>query len=172
MGVVTGNANVNGGFNQVVSTGLVQSQTLPASITLSTQYTNGTGAGQIDLLYAKRLSLVASTPQTIDLNALTTIDGATSAYVRVREFWLRVVTTTVDFNVTLGNAAANAWAPIWGATGTAIVMAGSIYVLTDPTTVGSGKGYIVGGSSKNLKLDPGSNNVTVDLIIAGCSAHS
>ena len=59
-----------------------------------------------------------------------------------------VVTTTVDFNVTLGNAAANAWAPIWGASGTAVVMAGSIFVLTDPTTVGSGKGYVVGGEAR------------------------
>jgi hypothetical protein len=172
MGVVTGTSAVSGGFNQVVSSGLVQNQTLPASVALTTQYTNGTGAGMIDLLYAKRLTFVASTPQTIDLNSIATIDGATSAFVRVREFILRVVTTTVDFNMTIGAAASNAWAPLWGATGTQVVMAGSIFYFTDPTTVGASKGAIVGGSSKNVKLDPGGNIVVIDLIIAGCSAAS
>jgi hypothetical protein len=172
MAVVTGTSAVSGGFNQVVSTGLVQSQTLPASIALTTQYTNGTGAGMIDLLYAKRLTFVASTPQTIDLNALPTIDGATSAFVRVREFWLRVVTLTVDFNMIVGAAASNPWAAVWGTTGLHTVMAGSVLAMSDPTTVGASKGMIVSGSSKAVKLDPGSNVVIIDLVIAGCSAAS
>lgn len=172
MATVTGTSSVNGGFNQVVSSGLVQSQTLPASISLTTQYTNGTGAGQVDLIYAKRLSLVASTPQTLDLTSIADLSGATVNFARVRELILRVVTTTVDFNVTLGAAASNAWAAIWGASGTHVVMAGSILYITDPTTVGASKGMYTGGSSKNLKIDPGSNNVTVDLIIVGCSAAS
>lgn len=172
MAVVTGTSILNGGFTQSLSTGLVQTQSLPATISLTTQYTNGTGTGQINLLYAKQLSLVASTPQTIDLTALATIDGATSNFARVREFILQVVTTTVDFNVTLGNAASNAWAPVWGAAGTHVVMAGSILYITDPTTVGASKGMYTGGSSKNVKIDPGSNNVTINLIIAGCSAAS
>lgn len=172
MAVVTGTSTVNGGFNQVVTSGLVTSQTIPAALSLTTQYINGTGAGQINLLYAKQLSLVASTPQTIDLNALPTVDGVTSAYVRVREFILQVVTTTVDFNVTLGAAASNPWAALWGTTGTQVVMAGSIFYFTDPTTVGASKGAIVSGTSKAVKIDPGSNNVTVNLIIAGCTAAS
>ena len=35
MAVVTGTSSVSGGFNQVVSTGLVQAQTLPGSISLT-----------------------------------------------------------------------------------------------------------------------------------------
>ncbi len=172
MGVVTGTSTVNGGFNQVVSTGLVQSQTLPAGLSLTTQYTNGTGAGQIDLLYAKRLTFAVSTTQTIDLNALATIDGATSAFVRVREFIVRVVTTTVDFNLTIGNAAANPWAAVWGTTGLNVVMAGSILYVTDPTTVGASKGMIISGTSKNVMFDPGAHVLIADVIIAGCSAAS
>lgn len=172
MGVVTGTSTLTGGFNQVVSTGLVQNQTLPAAISLTTQYTNGTGAGQIDLLYAKRLTFVAATPQTIDLNALPTLDGVTSAFVRIREFYARLVTATVDFNAIFGAAAANPWAAKWGTTGTDVLMAGSILAFSDPTTVGAAKGYIISGTSKNIKIDPGANALVLDLIIAGCSAAS
>jgi hypothetical protein len=114
MAVVTGLSTLTGGFNQVVSSGLVQAQNLSAAVSLITQYTNGTGAGQIDLLYAKRLTFVASTPQTLDL----------------------------------------------------------ILAFSDPVTVGASKGYIVSGTSKNLKIDPGSNVIVLDLLIAGCSAAS
>jgi hypothetical protein len=172
MAVVTGTSTLNGGFNQAVSSGLVQPQILSAAINLTTQYTNGTGAGQIDLLYAKRLTFVASTPQTPDLNAMPTIDGATSAFVRIREFYARLVTLTVDFNAIFGGAAANPWAALWGTTGLHTLMAGSVFALSDPTTVGASKGYIVSGTSKNLKIDPGGNVIVLDLIIAGCSAAS
>jgi hypothetical protein len=172
MAVVIGTSTLSGGFNQTVSTGLVQSQTLAAGIALTTQYTNGTGAGQVDLLYAKRLTFVASTPQTLDLNALPTIDGATSAFVRIREFYARLVTLTVDFNAIFGGAAANPWAAKWGTTGLDTLMAGSILAFSDPTTVGASKGYIVSGTSKNVKIDPGGNVIVLDLIIAGCSAAS
>jgi hypothetical protein len=169
--VVAGTDALTAGFNQTVSTGVVTTQTIPASINLSTSYTNGTAAGKIDALYAKQLTL-AATPTTLDLQALPDLTGTNQVLLRVREIIIQVVTATVDFNVTLGNAASNAFSAIWGATGTNVVMAGSIYHITDPTTVGSGKGYIVDATHKNLKLDPGSNSVVVNIIIAGCTAVS
>lgn len=172
MAVVTGLSQINVGFNQAVSAGLVKAQTLPAALALTANYTNGTGANQIDLLYAKQLTFVASTPQTLDLTAISDLAAATANMARVREFLLQVVTATVDFDIILGAAASNAWAPLWGATGTQEVFAGTCYYFSDPTTVGSGKGAVTSGTSKNLKLDPGSNIVVANLIIAGCSAVS
>lgn len=172
MAVVTGNSQITLGLNQSVTTGLVKAQTLPAALTLSSNYTNGTGANQIDLLYAKQLTFVASTPQTLDLAAIVDLSGATVNMARVREILLQIVTTTVDFNLTLGAAASNPWAAIWGTTGTHVVMAGSTLSISDPTTVGSGKGFVTSGTSKALKLDPGSNVIVCNLIIAGCSAVS
>jgi hypothetical protein len=61
--VVAGTDSLSAGFNQTVSTGVVTTQTIPASISLSTSYTNGTAAGKIDALYAKQLTL-AATPTT------------------------------------------------------------------------------------------------------------
>lgn len=172
MAVVTGISQINVGFNQAVSAGLVKAQTLPAAIAITSNYTNGTGANQIDLLYAKQLTFVASTPQTLDLTAIVDLAAATVNMARVRDFFLQIVTATVDFNITLGAAAANPWAPLWGTTGTQVVFAGTTYHISDPTTVGSGKGLVTSGTSKSLKIDPGSNVVVANLIIAGCSAVS
>jgi hypothetical protein len=172
MAIVTGNAQLNAGFNQTVTSGVVTTQTLPASISLTTQYSNGTGAGAINLVYAKQIALVASTPQTLDLTSLTDLSGATVSFARVRELIVQVVTATSAFNVTLGAAASNPFAAFWGTTGTDVVYAGSIRYFTDPTSVGAGVGAVTSGTSKSLKIDPGSNNVTINLIIAGCTAVS
>src|SRR4051794_6850046 len=172
MATIGGTSQLSAGFNQTVSSGVITSQTIPASISLTTQYQGGTAAGKVDLIYARQLTLAASTPQTLDLTNLTDLGGGSVNFARVRELAIQVVTTTVDFNVTLGAAAANPWAPFWGTTGTDIVHAGSIRYFTDPTTVGASKGAVVGASSKNLKLDPGSNTVVVNILIVGCSAVS
>lgn len=172
MAVVTGTAQLVAGFNQTNSSGLITTQTLPASISLTTQYQNGTGAGAINLIFAKQIALVASTPQTLDLTTLTDLSGAAVNFARIRELVVQVVTATSGFNVILGNAAATAFAAFWGATGTDTVFAGSIRYFTDPTSVGVGIGAVTSGTSKSLKLDPGSNNVTINLLIAGCTAVS
>jgi hypothetical protein len=172
MAVVTGATQIVSGFNQAVTSGVVTAQTLTASISPSSQYTNGTGAGQVDLIYAKQLVFVASTPQTLDLQALTDLSGASINFARVREIVLQVVTTTAGFNVTLGAAAANPWAAIWGTTGTHVVFAGSTFYFRDPSTVGAATGAVTSGTSKNLKIDPGSNALTINLLIAGASAVS
>lgn len=172
MAVVTGTVQLVTGFNQTVTSGLVTTQTLPASISLTTQYANGTGAGQINLIYAKQIALVASTPQTLDFTSLLDLSGATVNFARVRELVVQVVTVTSAFNVILGAAAANPLAAFWGTTGTDTVFAGSIRYFTDPTSVGAGVGAVTSGTSKNVKFDPGSNNVTINLLIAGCTAVS
>jgi hypothetical protein len=125
----------------------------------------------IDLLYAKRLTFVASTPQTIDLNALPTIDGATSRLRPCPRVLLRVVTLTVDFNMIVGRRVE----PVGRGLGhhRAAHRDGRIDPLRSrPDHGGASKGMIVSGSSKAVKLDPGSNVVIIDLVIAGCSAAS
>lgn len=172
MAVVAGNSQFVTGFNQTVTSGLIQTQTLPAGINLTTQYTNGTGAGQINLLYAKQLTFVASTPQTLDLTALTDLSGATVNFARVRELVVQVVTTTSGEELTMGAAVADPWAPLWGTTGTMIVPTGTIFHFSDPSSVGSGIGAVTSGTSSDLKLDPGAVVMVVNVIIAGCTAVS
>lgn len=172
MATIGGTSQLSAGFNQTVTASVITTQTIPASIALTTQYKNGTAAGSVDLIYARQLSLVASTPQTLDLTNLTDLAGGAVNFARVRELAVQVVDTTAGHDINLGDAASNAWAAFWGATGTCTVHAGTILYRTDPTSVGSGVGAVVTSSSKNLKIDPGSNNVTINLLIVGCSAVS
>lgn len=172
MAVIGGTSTVSGGFNESVTSGVITTQTLPASIALTTQYKNGTGAGAVDTIYAKQITFVASTPQTLDLTSLTDLGGASISFARVRELIIQVVSTTAGWNLTLGNAASNAFSAFWGATGTHTVMAGSILYITDPNTVGSSVGAYIDSTHKNLKLDPGSNAVVANILIVGCSAQS
>lgn len=173
MAVIAGTGTISVGFNQTVSTGVVQAQTIPAGISLTTQYGNGTAAGKVDLIYAKQLTFVASTPQTLDLSALTDLSGAAANFARVREFLIQILTGTAGFDLTVGSAASNAWAALLGATGTTKAFAGIItYLLSDPVSIGAGVGAVVSGTSKNIKLDPGANALTANIIICGCSAVS
>lgn len=172
MAVVAGTAQLNAGFNQTVTSGLINTQTLPASIAVTTQYGNGTGAGQIDLLYARQLTFAVSTPQTLDLTAIIDLAGATVNFARIRELIIQVVTTTSGVKLTAGAAASDPWAALWGTTGTNIIPAGTTYRFSDPTSVGSGVGAVTSGTSTDLKLDPGAAIQTVNILIAGCSAVS
>lgn len=172
MAVVTGSSQIIASFNQTVTTGLIQTQTLPAGISLSSQYTNGTGANQIDLVYAKQLTFAVSTPQTLDLTAIVDLSGATVNMARVREIVIQVVTATSGYKLTAGAAAADPWAPIWGTTGTNVVFAGSTYRFSDPTSIGGGVGAVTSGTSSDLKLDPGAAIMVCNVLIAGCSAVS
>jgi hypothetical protein len=169
MATIGGTSQLSAGFNQTVSSGVITSQTIPASISLTTQYGNGTGAGQVDLIYAKQLTL-AATPTTLDLTAVTDLSGASVNFARVREMAIQIVDKTAGHNVTLGNAATNAFSAFWGATGTDVVFAGSIRYFTDPTSTGAGVGAIVDSTHKNLKLDPGANTVVINILVVGCSA--
>lgn len=171
MAVVTGTAQLSVGFNQTVTSGLINTQTLPASISATSQYTNGTGASMVDLVYAKQLTLLASTPQTLDLTSLTDLSGATVNFARIRELVIQVVTTTSGYTVTVGAAAANPWAALWGTTGTMVIPAGSIFRVSEPNLL-STAGLVTSGTSKNLKLDPGANQVVINLMIVGGSAAS
>lgn len=169
MAVVSGTAQLSANFTQTVSSGVVSSQNLAATLSSTTSYANGTAANQVDLIYAKQLSL-AGTPTTLDLTALTDLSGASVNMARVRYLDIQVVDTTSGHNVTIGDATSNAWTAFWGATGTDIVYAGSRRVWNDPTSTGAGVGAVTSGTSKALKLDPGAATITVNIVILGCSA--
>jgi hypothetical protein len=156
-------------LSQLITAGVTVAQKLGAQIQLSTVYTNGTGTGQLDLLYSKQLTFVASTPQTLTLSAIADMSGATVAMLRVREFWLQVVSGTII----AGAAGTHPWSPLLGTTGTVTIGPGPAFGISDPTTVGGGLGLVVAsGSSDQLKLDPGSSPAVVNVLIGGCSATS
>lgn len=166
-------------YTQKVTVGVVQPYDIPTGVNLPLNFGSGTGSNNIDLIYAKAITLVASTPQTLDLTSLTDLSGASINFARVRDFAVINTSTTTGQIVTVGAAATNAWVgPLGTTTSTAIVYPGVTGAATpspghirwtDPYTTGVSGGMVVTGTSKSVKLDPGANTITVYVIIAGCS---
>jgi hypothetical protein len=173
MANVSGNLAINAGLTQLVTSGLVTPQSIPAAVGQNIGYTNGTGASQCDLIHAKKYALVASTPQSPDFTSITDLSGATVNFARIRELICWIDDTNLGHTVALGDAGSNPLAAFWGTTGIqTIYPGGAVYRFSDPTSVGSSVGAVVTSSSKVLKIDPGSNGVNFNLIVLGCSAVS
>ncbi len=172
MAVVAGTAQLNAGFNQTVTSGLINTQTLPASIAVTTQYSNGTGAGQIDLLYARQLTFAVSTPQTLDLTAITDLAGATVNFARIRELIIQVVTTTSGVKLTAGPQPLTRGPHSGGPRGRTSSRPGPPTASRTQRQLGRESGPVTSGTSTDLKLDPGAAIQIVNILIAGCSAVS
>lgn len=170
MASVSGNTIAKASYTQAISAGLVSGYAIPVEATLTRPYGNGTGAYQTDLLHAKQYVLVASTPQTLDLTAVTDPAGGAVNFARVREV---VVQNLGAYPVTLGAAAATPWTGLLGTgTSTLIVPPGASVVIGDPFSAGGTAGMLVGPTSKSLKIDPGANAGLINLVLVGCSATS
>lgn len=173
MANVVGTATVNLAFTQTNSAGLINPLSFQAVVNqINGSYANGTGANQLNLMYASQFSLSSST-LAIDLTSLTDLAGAAVNMLRVREFVVQVITTASGQNVTVYASASSGWSVLPGSASAISVLAnGGMFRLSDPITVGSGNGYVTGASSKKLVVDGSSSIVTGNLLILGCSAVS
>lgn len=126
-------------------------------------YTAGTAANQINKTAYLRLSL-AGAAQTVDFSTIICTDGSVG-FSNIRELIGYNLATTSTHVATIGNAASNPFAP-WASAGTVteIVQAGGRFLKEKP--IGT-TGFTVDSSNKNLKVDPGANTFTFDLLIAG-----
>lgn len=179
MANVSGNIQATIAATQVVSTGVVTNQNLPASITQALNYSSGTGAGQVNLCYAKRLTLSASAT-TLDLTSLADLSGTSVSFSRVRELIVMNNASTGGYVCSVGSPAGSAFSGFQTTSAITLVHAAitsSVATQTmlrwsDPSNVGASSGAVTGASNKNVKLDPGANSFTVDVIILGCDATS
>lgn len=171
MAVITGSNRVQVNFTQVNSTGLITPLSLPATIGFTPNYGNGTGANQIDLMYAANVTL-ASTTAVLDLTALTDLKGAAANMARIRELIIQSTDTTLTKLIKLYASASNGWAFLPLVASFLTIPCGGCYHISDPLSVGAGVGYVTGGSSKSVTIDAASQTVNYNIIIAGCSAVS
>jgi hypothetical protein len=177
MGAVSGSVAMTATFSDYVTAGQISPQTLTQAIGAAgtpqakVTYANGTGAGLCDLAYALPVALVASTPQTFDLTSgLTGIGGEALNFARVREFIVYNPDTTAGHDVGVYHGASNGWAALPASGNPLYARAGGGSIrISDPQSTGGGNGNVTGGASKTFTVDPGSNNVTVYVLIAGGS---
>jgi hypothetical protein len=172
MALVTANNNVSVQINQALSFGIGQTSTLPVAASFRTTFNvSGVLADQCDLLHAKTYTLVASTPQTIDLTALLDPVGAAVVFARVRLVAIRVKSITDGAVLLLGASGANDWTGLVSTAGTVKVYASSALndgftIFQMPNTTGA---VVTSAGQRLVKLDPGTNAMLVDILIAGCS---
>lgn len=130
--------------------------------TYSQTFEAGTSAGQTNEGWTGAIALTASTPQTLDLENLVGETGRAVTFTKVKMLAIR--NTHATATVTIGNAASNAFLPGWsGATNTVALGPGNTLFLT------SAAGFTVDATHSDLKLDPGSNAITVEIMILGNS---
>ena len=109
----------------------------------------GTGANNFNMLFELNQSVASGTPVDIDLTGQTAPDGSAIALADIVGIALQFPAANTA-NITVGNAAANAWSAWLGATGTLVQIPGSAVFLFAP--VASGSGYTVDGTHKLLRL--------------------
>jgi hypothetical protein len=173
--------NINGQVSTIfalqeqIATGVLQTINYPLPITNTVNYPTaaggGTAAGQLDTIYAAQLTLAGT---TIALNLHTgLIDPAGNAisFARVREFVVQVVTATAGYSVEVYAGASDGW-PFLPPVANPLTAQpnGGMVILRDSQSSGSGVGNVVTATTGNIVLNPGSNTVVVNVIIAGCSA--
>ena len=169
---ITGSSNPSPSFSYTPSAGFLAAQQLQITKTVQANFrASGVLLDQCDTLYANTLTFTASTPQTLDLTSLTDILGNSISFARVRYLLIRINSTTDGQVLLCGNSVTNEWDAFVSAAGTFTVYPSTannagFTVFCAPNSTGAP----VTSSHKTLKLDPGSNAFTVDVMIAGCSS--
>jgi hypothetical protein len=174
MPTVTASNNIVFTFGETITYGIgSSSQNLAVNLTFRSVYTvAGILLNQCNLIYAATIALAASTPVVLDLQTLTDLVGAAAAFARVRLIAIRnnsqldgdlllIGADGTDDWVGLNSAAATGTIPIYPST----TINDGFAIFQMPSSTGA----VVGSTNCNVKLNPGSNAKTVDILIAGCN---
>lgn len=169
MSTLQGGCNPNVSFTLTGPVGTNPTGQIPQTMGLVGQFSPGSGADQCNWIHARTYTFVASTPQTIDLTALTDIVGTSFSFAIVRWLCYRIQSTNATYLLTVGGAGTNEWNG-WLTSGSKALWYPSSLVNHGFTILQapSATGMPVSGSSKLFKMDPGSNAVgLVDLMLVG-----
>jgi hypothetical protein len=177
MATVTGSNTISLNLSQTLAYGVGQSTTLSAPIIIRSVFNaSGNALNQCDLLYCTTLTFAASTPQSLNLASLLDIFGGTVDFARIRLLAIRNNSTVDGAILQVGASGTHDWPGLTSSAATATVnvypsAAGSpandgFTVFQMPNTTGA----LVTSTTNILKLDPGANAFTADILIAGCVA--
>lgn len=166
---VSGNVILNASFTENVSSGVIVSYQVPATVSSTLSYGNGTASNQVDTLYAKQLTLTGAT-QTIDLTSLTDPAGNSINFARVRELIVVNTATTAGYDVKVEAGASNGWAVLPPSSAPVYTRYSGTLRISDPVSTGGSNGNVVSGTSKTITFDPGANTIVINVLIVGGSA--
>ena len=165
---MVGNVTFNAAFT-LQATALAP-YSIPATISSNLSYANGTASNQVDTIYAKTITLAATT-QTIDLTSLTDPAGNSINFARVREFIIVNTATSASFDLKVEAGASNG--VIFLPPAANFLSArnnGGTLRISDPVSTGGGNGNVIGATTKTVTFDSGANSITFLVLIVGGSA--
>lgn len=159
-----------GTLNNALTLGVVASAPLSGSQSYS--WTTGTGAGQVDKMYAATRTITASSNDDVDLaGVLVDALGVTITFARVKAIIVRAAAANVN-NLVMGGGASNPVTTILGGTTPTLTIrpGGSLALVAG---IADAVGYVITAATADiLRFTNGGagSSVTYDLIIYGCSA--
>jgi hypothetical protein len=127
--------------------------------------TNGTGANKGQVVWHDERTLAAGTPESLDLAGALACAFGVITFSKVKLIAIKVVTTTPNYRLEVGGAAANQFINwVGNANDVIIVGAGGLFCLSSPVD-----GYAVtGGTGDLLKINnPSAGGVTYDIWVVG-----
>lgn len=174
MSVVTLSSQLSFNFSEQVPTGYIAGQPIPVVDAIRLAFrTSGVLADQVDGVYAARLTFVASTPQTLDLQGVAFVDvlGNAITVARARFLYYRWTNVVDNLPMKVGNNVTNEFNGYITATGIHKVFPSTTlndgaFLMTAPQTTG----IPITSSSKVIKFDPGTAAGVLIVVIAGCSS--
>ena len=143
---------------------------VPLAVTHALTLTDGTGAGQADLIFHDRRTLAASANEDIDLNGVLTKLGQTVNFARIRAVVVLASSeNTNDVQVTRPSANG---VPLFMAAGDGIALRpGEAFAWLGGAADATGKVVTAGTADLlNVANSGAGSSVTYDVIIIGCSA--
>lgn len=136
------------------------------NVTEEVEFTSGTGTLQADLQFYDTRTLTGAS-ESLDLaGGLADVFGNTLTFADVKSLYIKNTSTAKGEDLLVGGAAANALATPFGDSSDKIRIRAEGHIsLAAPRD-----GYAVtGGTGDLLKIDPGADTITYDIIILGDS---
>lgn len=160
-------AEIGSSYTSVLDQGTA---TFPASVSSIIQFTNGSGANQVDRLFSDQRTITASSNEDLDLaGSLTDAFGATLTFVRVKAIIVKAAAGNTN-NVVVGGAASNQFVgPFGAATHTIAVKPGGALIFVAPDATGWA---VTAGTGDLLRIanSGAGTSVTYDIQILGASS--
>jgi hypothetical protein len=131
--------------------------------------TNGTGAGQIDKLWADTRTTSGNDDLDVNGAAITDEFGGALAFARVKFLFVKAADANVG-NVLVGAAAANGLiSPFGSATDKLVLRPGAAALVAAGSA--DATGYVSTAATADiLRVAASTGSVTYDIVIGGCSA--
>lgn len=158
---IDGAIGITATINDRQSAGLAGSSfNIPTTVNPSVTFSNGSGAAQGTMLYAKQRTL-SGTTDTVVLTSLTDNHGNAIDFATIKG--IVITNVSASNNIVVGDAGSDAWATLLNATGTITLPPGASFCAFTPDATG----WTVTASTAMNLLVTGTSGQSYNLVLLG-----